>query len=421
MKFFLEFSNIIKLSISNLKSNIYDKLIENGLFKVIEKTLISKYKKVRHCSSEIIFALINFEKNLFKRYIVEEFKKNNKCDLFKNFLTRISNEKEFAIQENVFESLQELLKVDTQTIDEQFISIFYLNFISYIIEPLNIDEPKKPNFENKNLKEIDKENKNGNIINQKENINNLKLYLKKNKIYDSELRLNLQSKIHCVDIISNCVSQNSFKSRNYILKNNIIFKIKDCLKNTNKKDLMISIIKFVRSCANLRDVLFDNQIIKSEIFDIIMLIFKANSKKNNLINSAIIELFDFIATAKREKFINYLVGKYKSDFEEIKYVETFALLIKLNGKKSLNISFSSEEELDDKSDEEEYFDKEEEKKDEKKKKDFEIDKEEEKKNENKIDEEKKIENDVKKKDESIENSKIINKINHLCYVIYTSG
>eukprot|EP00961_Rhodomonas_salina_P170822 2303089-Rhodomonas_salina.1 len=54
---------------------------------------------------------------------------------------------------------------------------------------------------------------------------------------------------------------------------------------------------------------------------------KQHLHRNNLINSAIIELFEFLRTKNIKPLIKYLVEQYRSVYENIDYVETFKQLI----------------------------------------------------------------------------------------------
>lgn len=58
-----------------------------------------------------------------------------------------------------------------------------------------------------------------------------------------------------------------------------------------------------------------------------MVLWRKHKSRTNLINSAIIELFEYIQKGKIRKLIDHLVQNYKTDFEESKDITTFKDMI----------------------------------------------------------------------------------------------
>jgi protein phosphatase-4 regulatory subunit 3 len=63
-----------------------------------------------------------------------------------------------------------------------------------------------------------------------------------------------------------------------------------------------------------------------------MKVWRDNADKYNLINSSIINLFDFILKENIKRLISHVVTHYRKDLEKIDYVETFQSLISQNTK-----------------------------------------------------------------------------------------
>ena len=63
---------------------------------------------------------------------------------------------------------------------------------------------------------------------------------------------------------------------------------------TLNKPLCLAIIRFIRTTVGTKDDFYVKQIIKSKVFDKILGLLLLTGSKYNLINSSIIELFDFI-------------------------------------------------------------------------------------------------------------------------------
>jgi len=94
----------------------------------------------------------------------------------------------------------------------------------------------------------------------------------------------------------------------------------------------LSVIRFFRTCISLCDMFYNNSILRHSLFEPLMKVWRMNADRYNLINSSIINLFDFIVKENMKRLIAHLVTNYLSDMEQIDYVETFHQLISLNKK-----------------------------------------------------------------------------------------
>ena len=64
-----------------------------------------------------------------------------------------------------------------------------------------------------------------------------------------------------------------------------------------------------------------------DLFDPIIKLFEENGAQYNLINSAIIDLFNFLVQNDKFTLIEHCVTKYRHIMQEITYVDTFRKLI----------------------------------------------------------------------------------------------
>lgn len=107
-------------------------------------------------------------------------------------------------------------------------------------------------------------------------------------------------------------------------------------------------LRFFRALVAAKDDFYNRHIIKFKLFDPIVQLFVSNGKKYNLINSAIIELFDYIRKVRLvlslplggswsdcQRFaqenikilVKHAMENYQDIFKEVDYVETFKLLL----------------------------------------------------------------------------------------------
>jgi protein phosphatase-4 regulatory subunit 3 len=92
----------------------------------------------------------------------------------------------------------------------------------------------------------------------------------------------------------------------------------------------------------LKDDTFTGHIIQNRLFESIFKVFESQKTRNNLINSALLELFEFLRHENLKKLISHVVDNYLSTFEGVQYVDTFRLLgIKNDQNKELQNGFST--------------------------------------------------------------------------------
>ena len=79
----------------------------------------------------------------------------------------------------------------------------------------------------------------------------------------------------------------------------------------------------MRKIIALKDEQYNLTIARNNLFAPIVEAFKANKRRYNLLNSALIELFEYIRQEDMRTLSNYFVENFYSDFESISYVRTF--------------------------------------------------------------------------------------------------
>lgn len=89
----------------------------------------------------------------------------------------------------------------------------------------------------------------------------------------------------------------------------------------------IAAIKFFRSCVAQHDIFYYNDIISNDYFAPIMELWREHKDRDNLINSSILELFEFIRRENIKKLIEYIIQKYRKDLEDSQHFETFKLML----------------------------------------------------------------------------------------------
>ncbi|XP_062940573.1 serine/threonine-protein phosphatase 4 regulatory subunit 3B-like [Cynocephalus volans] len=95
-----------------------------------------------------------------------------------------------------------------------------------------------------------------------------------------------------------------------------------------------SAVRFMRRMIGLKDELYNSYIIRGNLFDPVVNAFLHNGTRYNMLNSAIIELFEYIRVENIPSLVAHIVEKFYKALESIEYVQTFkGLKIKYDDQK----------------------------------------------------------------------------------------
>ncbi|CAF1491852.1 unnamed protein product [Adineta ricciae] len=110
--------------------------------------------------------------------------------------------------------------------------------------------------------------------------------------------------------------------RNFLYKKDLLRRVLVLLKSKHQY-LQLSALRFFRKIIGLRDEQYNLTIVVNNLFAPIVDAFKKNKRRYNLLNSAIIELFEYIRQEDIKTLVNFFVEKFYSHFESVTYVKTF--------------------------------------------------------------------------------------------------
>jgi hypothetical protein len=91
--------------------------------------------------------------------------------------------------------------------------------------------------------------------------------------------------------------------------------------------LCLVALKFFRTLISLQDTFYQALMTHNNTFGLILDIVYETMPRDNLLNSACLELFEFIKRENIKPFILHVVEKYREKLENITYVDTFQNLI----------------------------------------------------------------------------------------------
>jgi protein phosphatase-4 regulatory subunit 3 len=152
------------------------------------------------------------------------------------------------------------------------------------------------------------------------------------KRLDSRLNLNdlsfqeVSLYLHLVDILTFFVRQHLYRSRNFIHGECLSPRVAHLLTGP-QKHLKLTALKFFRTLVGLQDTFYLAQMTHHNIFELILNIVYETMPRDNLLNSACLELFEFIKRENIKPVITHVVEKYRDKLKHIVYVDTFQKLI----------------------------------------------------------------------------------------------
>ena len=131
---------------------------------------------------------------------------------------------------------------------------------------------------------------------------------------------------HLVEIIIYLSRTHQMRSKYYIFSEGLGARISQLL-SAPQKHLRLTALKFFRQCIGLQDEHYNRQLMSHRQFGPILNIVYETMPRDNLLNSACLELFEFIRRENLKPLIRHLAEEYGERLQEITYVDTFKALL----------------------------------------------------------------------------------------------
>ncbi|XP_065661891.1 serine/threonine-protein phosphatase 4 regulatory subunit 3B isoform X2 [Hydra vulgaris] len=127
---------------------------------------------------------------------------------------------------------------------------------------------------------------------------------------------------HVIDLLTFCVVHHSHQIRSHILGKDILKRVL-VLMQSKHKFLVLAALRFCRKIINLKDELYNRYITVGKLLKPVADAFIKNGERYDMLNSAIIELFEFIRVEDIKTLVTYLVENHYEAFANVNYVGTF--------------------------------------------------------------------------------------------------
>jgi protein phosphatase 4 regulatory subunit 3 len=127
---------------------------------------------------------------------------------------------------------------------------------------------------------------------------------------------------HLVEILTFFVRQQSLRSRNFVVQEDLLPRAAQLL-TVPQKPLKLTALKFFRTCISLQDQFYSTLIMKGDTLGLLLDIVIETMPRDNLLNSACLDLFEFIKRENMKHVLLHIVETYREKLKQITYVDTF--------------------------------------------------------------------------------------------------
>ena len=146
-----------------------------------------------------------------------------------------------------------------------------------------------------------------------------------------------------IEILNHCVLAHGYRMRYYIIHHKLLQTLYKGFK-LNNKTITLALIRFVKSIITSKDEFLIKHIANYNLLNDVFDVFLKNANKNNLTNSACLDLFEKIRLENIKKLINNIVENFKETITSRNLMNKFEKLFikydQINEGKAVGISGS---------------------------------------------------------------------------------
>uniref|UniRef100_A0A3B1IC26 SMEK homolog 1 n=1 Tax=Astyanax mexicanus TaxID=7994 RepID=A0A3B1IC26_ASTMX len=125
-----------------------------------------------------------------------------------------------------------------------------------------------------------------------------------------------------VELLTFCVEHHTYHIKNYIINKDILRRVL-VLTASQHAFLALCSLRFMRKIIGLKDEFYNRYIMRNFLFEPVVKAFLNNGSRYNLINSAIIEMFEYVRVEDVKSLTAHIIENYWKALEDVDYVQTF--------------------------------------------------------------------------------------------------
>ncbi|XP_068609642.1 serine/threonine-protein phosphatase 4 regulatory subunit 3 [Brachionichthys hirsutus] len=125
-----------------------------------------------------------------------------------------------------------------------------------------------------------------------------------------------------LELLTFCVEHHTYHIKNYIINKDILRRVL-VLAASQHAFLALCALRFMRRIIGLKDEFYNRYIMRNFLFEPVVKAFLNNGARYNLMNSAIIEMFEYVRVEDVKSLTAHIVENYWKSLEDVDYVQTF--------------------------------------------------------------------------------------------------
>uniref|UniRef100_A0A2R8ZAF7 Protein phosphatase 4 regulatory subunit 3C n=1 Tax=Pan paniscus TaxID=9597 RepID=A0A2R8ZAF7_PANPA len=304
--FFKELCSFSQALQPQSKDALFETLIQLGVLPALKIVMIRDDLQVRSAAAVICAYLVEYSPSRIREFIISEAHVCKDSDLFINVIIKqmiCDTEPELGGAVHLMVVLHTLLDprnmltTPEKSERSEFLHFFYKHCMHKFTAPL-LAATSQHNCEEDDIAGYDTSK---NCPNDNETAQLLALIL---------------------ELLTFCIQHHTFYIRSYILNKDLLRKAL-ILMNSKHTHLILCVLRFMRRMICLNDEAYNNYIIKGNLFEPVVNALLDNGTRYNMLNSAILELFEYIRVENIKSLVSHIVEKFYNTLESIEYVQTF--------------------------------------------------------------------------------------------------
>ncbi|TYH27367.1 hypothetical protein ES288_A02G064600v1 [Gossypium darwinii] len=291
--FLREFCSLSKSLQMVQQLQLFRDLINEGIFDIISDALQSQDKKLVLTGTDILILFLNQDPTLLRSHVVRQEGIPLLGLLVKGMITDFGEDMHCQFLEILRSLLDSFSLTGAQR--DTIIDIFYDKHLGQLIDVIILSCPSE---------DVGQSTSNlASSAGRVESQNSTK----------PEILLNI------CELLCFCVVHHPYRIKCNFLLNNVIDKIL-LLTRRREKYLVVAAVRFVRTILSRRDEHLVNHFVKKNLLKPVIDAFVANGNRYNVLNSAVLELFEYIRKENVKLLVGYIVDSFWNQLVKFEYL-----------------------------------------------------------------------------------------------------
>jgi protein phosphatase 4 regulatory subunit 3 len=295
------------------RETLLNNFIQHGLFAVITFAVRHSQPSLRTTGIDILVALLDHNPNMMRNYMLKAVHEK-KTPLTDILIDLLHNETDLGVKNQLADAIKILLDPQPPT-NEPMNNRNGSEFVTKLSRPPQLTPTQAANeqFAQDNFDRSCR-----------------KLFSPLKELEQREsLEFGFQEMTlftYLIEILTFFLRQHSMRSRHFVSSESLTSRVAQLLQ-VRQKSLKLTALKFFRTAISLQDPFYSQQILRTSSFGPIIDIVIETMPRDNLLNSACLEMFEFIRRETIKPIIIHLGENYRQKLQSIVYVDAFEHLL----------------------------------------------------------------------------------------------